>query len=96
MADLKIKLDRMGAGKVILNGQDLSMHCNGVQLSNRAGELVQVTLTICPDELELELEGDVTLKFEAPAPAETPVQRFGQYVERLVRDGITIPPATDG
>lgn len=96
MADLKIKLNRMGQGKVILNGQDLSMHCNSVQLSSRAGELVQVTLTICPDELELELEGNVTLKVEPPATFQSHVQRFGEYIERLARDGITIPPATDG
>lgn len=69
MVDLKIKIGPDGNGTVILNGQDLSMHSRNVQLDHRAGEPLYVTLTLRPDDLELELDGRVTLKFGPPAPS---------------------------
>lgn len=62
-ATVRIELNRMGHGKVLVNDVDMSRYISEMHIALAAGEPSQVTLTLIPTVVEVTLtDTDVTLE----------------------------------
>ena len=59
MGKLKINLNELSQGKVILNGKDISDKVLGLRITSMAGEIPEIVIKITSGNLIAEIEGKV-------------------------------------
>ena len=65
MHKLKVKLDKLGFGEVLLD--DKPLHCDSIEISSAVSSVTRATIGILVGDLDVELDGE---RVEATAPNE--------------------------
>lgn len=74
---LEVSLDRLGSGKVVVDGKDVSSFISGIMVVAKVGEPTIVTLTLIPGiDVELEDEGVKVFWRDAGDPGESQAKRI--------------------